>query len=196
MEKSLNNFYELIHKTVPYLNSDYGKTLTEAIIHYKPTRILEFGSGVGFTTLHLALGCYVNGFGNVYTHDIFETQSTGIFRQFSQREFLNNIKKIPELANHIQSNILDYNVWLESSDFNFDFIYIDVNNDGDKILKIYEKLHVLENKGKILLFEGGHPERGSRKYKNVTQIHNPRVQEITKHELIYHKEPGIIKIIL
>lgn len=193
----INESCKLIFNSINYYGDHiYGKVLTETVIKHKPKRILEFGSGTGYTTLNLALGCFINGIGNVVTHDIFETADVGHFKIHPRNNFLNHIKLFPELHPFIQSYILDYNDWLSSKSTDFDMIYFDVNNDGDKILEIYQKLKVDENKGKILLFEGGHPLRNNQKYQNVRPIFNELVKSTTKYELIYDSAPGIIQIIL
>lgn len=197
MHLDLDSICKIIHEQIPYYAEyNYGKTLTEIVCKYKPNRIYEFGTGTGFTALYLALGCYINKYGTVITHDIFDTSSTGQFTTFQQNTFLDNIQKFTELSPLIQSNILDYNEWLDSNDTNFDLIYFDINNNGDKILDIYKKLNITENSGKILLCEGGHPNRGTKKYQNVTPIHDIKVYDTTNYELIYNNSPGIIKIIL
>ena len=171
-----------------------GMTLTNAVIQHKPSRIYEFGSGTGYTTLHLALGCYVNRLGSVITHDVFETESVGIFRPHPMKQYNQNIQSIPHLSALIQSNIANYNDWLLTGDTNFDLIYFDINNDGDKIIDIFTKLNIPANKGKILLFEGGHPNRSDVKYKNVTPIHHDTVKQLTNFTLIHDNVPGVIKI--
>lgn len=186
---------QTISKYVNYYNYLYGKTLTDVVIRHKPNRILEFGTGTGYTALNLALGCYVNNFGSVITHDVFETQSVGIFKVHEQNTFKSNVSMFPELSGIIQSNILDYMVWLKSEKCNeFDLIYFDVNNDGDKILDIFNALNIPSNKGKILLFEGGHVNRPDGKYKNVRPIHDNLVKSVTGYTLLYNQSPGIIQI--
>jgi len=179
-----------------YTDCNYGKCLAESIIEHKPNQILEFGSGIGYSTLNLALGCLVNNFGSIYTRDIWETQSVGHFHIHHKSNFIDNINKFSNLSKIISYDVADYNVWLNSGDTNFDLIYFDVNNDGDKILEIYHKLNIEENKGKVLLFEGGHHERNNKKYQNVRPIFDSVVQETTKYKLIYNNAPGIIKIVL
>lgn len=179
-----------------YTDYNYGKCLAETIVEYKPKQILEFGSGIGYSTLNLALGCYINNMGSIFTRDIWETQSVGHFHVHHKVNFISNIKKFPDLESFIDYETADYNVWLNSGDTNFDLIYFDINNDGDKILEIYHKLNVKENKGKILLFEGGHLQRNDRKYQNIRPIFDSLVQETTNSTLIYNKAPGIIKIVL
>ena len=193
----IDNSCKLIAKTINYYGNDlYGKTLTDVVIKNTPKRILEFGSGTGYTTLSLALGCLVNNHGSIDTYDVFETQSVGHFNVHPQHNFLRHINLFPELSTFIHSHILDYNVWLDSNNTEFDMIYFDVNNDGDKILEIYHKLNIEENKGKILLFEGGHHDRANGKYQNVRPIFDDLVRSTTKYELIYNSTPGIIQIIL
>lgn len=179
--------------------NEFGQTLTQAVIEHKPNKILEFGAGTGYTALQLANGCLQNGFGKVHTHDIWHTGNTFQFKTFSQDVFLRNIKLFPDLEKLIDYKILDYKLWLYSNKetiTDFDMIYFDINNDGDKILEIFNILNIPENKNKVLLFEGGHPDRNPTKYRNVTPIHADIVKETTQFKLIFNAAPGIIKILL
>jgi SAM-dependent methyltransferase len=198
INSEIDSASQKIHKMIGYYGYGYGYgiTLTNLVMKYRPNRIYEFGSGTGYTTLHLALGCHFNKFGSVTTHDVFQTKSVGIFKPHPIEKFKKHIQAVPQLSSLIHSNICDYNDWLLTNDNNFDFIYFDVNNDGDKIIDIFNKLKTDSNKGKVLVFEGGHPNRNNSKYSDVTPIYDSKVKELTNYSLEYNSPPGIIKIIL
>ena len=61
-----------------------------------------------------------------------------------------------ELQNIIEYEKLDYRKWLDNPDTDWDMIYLDLNNDGEKIERIYNVLKdkVLDE-GKVIFFEGG-----------------------------------------
>ena len=59
-----------------------------------------------------------------------------------------------ELQNIIEYEKLDYRKWLDNPDTDWDMIYLDLNNDGEKIEKIYDVLKdkVLDE-GKVIFLK-------------------------------------------
>jgi hypothetical protein len=52
----------------------------------------------------------------------------------------------------------DFYEWIKT-DESFDFLYFDINNNGDKILDLYKKSKDKIKNGSVIMFEGGSLER-------------------------------------
>ena len=122
-----------------------------------PNKIIQLGTGSGVVTFLMAQYLYdTNPNGKIKAYDWWDDSSDG-FHIFSIEDFEFSLKNQPEeLQNLIEYEKLDYRKWLESPDTDWDMIYVDLNNDGEKIEKIYDVLKdkVLDE-GKVIFFEGG-----------------------------------------
>jgi predicted O-methyltransferase YrrM len=179
--------YELLQKITDNVKSypiDFGKTLYDCVLKYKPNRIIEFGPQYGFSTLCFASALSDIGVGTIKTYDLWEEKNEpDTFSVFNKSEFEKNINLFPEINYLIEYGTNNFFDWIDSPE-HFDILYIDINNTGDKILKAYHSLKTYIDNGSVILFAGGNEVKDNhRLYKNLTPIH-PLKDEIG-YELIF-----------
>jgi len=131
-----------------------GRTLYNYIIDAKPNVIIEFGVLHGFSTTCMAQALRDIGTGKIYGYDLWEREKYNHGQRLSQvKNTLEkyNLNKFVELRSGDIFNVLQSN----DIDFEYvDLIHIDVNNDGDKLSRIFDLLQTKSYNGDIL-FEGG-----------------------------------------
>ena len=154
--------------------------LQQVILENDIKIIVEIGCAAGQLTFPLAEVLYnKNNDSILYAYDWWDNSNDG-FHIFSQKDFEQNLLSQPaELQNIIKFKRLNYFDWLKSPDpYNWDMLYLDVNNDGDKIKQLYELYRDdIDNKRRFVFFEGGSDGRFQKEiYKNKTkfsEIHIP-----------------------
>jgi hypothetical protein len=100
-----------------------------------------------------------------------------------------------EVANYINLREMNFYDWLET-DEQFDFLYFDIDNDGKKIMDLYDKVNYQIENGSVVFFEGGSRTRdsyssGMEKMENIKDIVNYRcVTDDIKYSasIIYNEE--------
>jgi len=129
------------------------------IIQYlKPKKIIEFGPGRGFTTVTMAMALKESGSDAIIdSYDIWDEDYWG--------DKDNCIKFFDEwgVKQLINLEHLNFYDWILSpvEDRDFDVLYFDIDNDGDKLLDLYKNVkHNIDN-GSVVLFEGGSLVRDS-----------------------------------
>tara|TARA_R100000315_G_C5228672_1_gene139629 strand:- start:654 stop:1226 length:573 start_codon:yes stop_codon:yes gene_type:complete len=123
---------------------------------FKPKKIIEFGPGRGQTTITMALALKelkINS--KINSYDIWDENYWG--------EKDNCIKEFKNWSvdNFINLEHLDFYDWIKlpKKDREFDLLYFDIDNNGDKLLDLYKNVkHNIDN-GSVVLFEGGSLER-------------------------------------
>jgi predicted O-methyltransferase YrrM len=119
----------------------------------KPKKIVEIGPGKGFTTITMALAVKENQMNcNINSYDIWNDSYWGNF------ESTMNFYKEWKVNNYINLYEKDFYDWLKINE-EFDFLYLDIDNDGDKLLTLYNKVYPQIEKGSVVFFEGGAPVR-------------------------------------
>jgi len=126
--------------------------LYNAVTALKPNKIIEFGPASGETTITMAMALKDNNIdGIIKSYDIWNNDYWG-----TQYNTQNNIDAWG-VRDYIQLDNLDFYDWEPEP---FDFMYFDINNNGDKILTLYnaikEQIHMA---GSVVYFEGGSKER-------------------------------------
>ena len=138
----------------------------------KPNKIIEFGPGKGTTTITMAQALKENNInGKINSYDIWNDRYWGDYEKTLQ-EF-----QKWGVDDYINLEEKDYYKW-EKTGEEFDFLYFDIDNDGDKILDLYEKTKHKIEEGSVIMFEGGSVERdnhgiiipGAKKMNDVNNI--------------------------
>jgi predicted O-methyltransferase YrrM len=152
--KYLNNLPR--HK-YPWLPILYNLVLT-----LKPKTIIEFGTEHGGTAITMALALKelfeLEGHrGMVYTYDTYEDQSKGEIGSCPNYQYaLNNIKHyLPDVSEFITMDKGDFFEFNYNGDAHYDLLYFDIDNDGSKLLEMYEKNKSNIEQGAVVVFEGG-----------------------------------------
>ena len=129
--------------------------LYDFIATLKPKKIIEFGPGSGYTTICLAKSLEENKIdGHIYSYDIWDDDYWGK-RSITQTEY--NAWGVSE---YITLNHLDFFEWIQKPE-KFDFMFFDINNTSEKLLKLYNGVKEQIDNGSVVFFEGGSKVRDS-----------------------------------
>ena len=127
--------------------------LYDFIVTLKPKKIIEFGPGRGFTTVTMAQALKENAIdGQINSYDIWNDSYWG-----NHRSSLNEFKNW-EVLEYINLYEMDFYEWLKT-DEDFDFLYFDIDNTGEKLELLYDKVKNQIQSGSVVFFEGGSEER-------------------------------------
>jgi predicted O-methyltransferase YrrM len=142
--------------------------LYNIVKHFKPNKIVEFGPGRGQTTVTMALALKELGKGKINSYDLWNDEYWG------DKKACTNFFKECGVDDLIDLGHLDFYDWTKLSkvDKEFDLLYFDIDNNGDKLLDLYENVKQDIVNGSVVLFEGGSLERdnhgvGGRKMNDV-----------------------------
>lgn len=145
-----------------YIQNDYGKLLTNAVIALKPNPyFVELGVLDGYSTLHIAKGLKE-------IHRLYGIEAKlNAFDLFDDYEFKHGNQK--EVQKLIDDNQLSqyvnlqkgdaYKVYDQFPDKRIEFLHVDISNTGDTIKNILEKWDIKMAPKGVILFEGGSEER-------------------------------------
>ena len=143
-------------------------TLYDIVKNFRPKKIVEFGPGRGQTTITMALALKELEEGKIDSYDLWVDEYWG------DKENCLNEFKTWNVDNLITLEHLDFYDWIKlpKKDREFDILYFDIDNNGDKLLDLYKGVKHNIEKGSIVLFEGGSLERdnhgvGGRKMNDV-----------------------------
>ena len=115
----------------------------------EPKKIIEFGPGSGYTTITMAKALDENDIdGHIYSYDIWDDEYWGK-QTVTQAEYA-----AWSVDNYITLNNLDFFEWIKEPD-QFDFLYFDINNTAEKLMKLYDGVKDQIENGSVVLFEGG-----------------------------------------
>jgi predicted O-methyltransferase YrrM len=150
------DYFPQQHK-YPWLSILYSIVLT-----FKPKTIIEFGTGHGGTAIVMALALkelqeIEDHVGKVYTYDTFDQQSKGEIGSNPNFQYVeHNIKThYPSVNDFIEVDRGDFFAFNDDPNKQYDLLYFDIDNDGDKLLEMYEKNINNIEQGSIVMFEGG-----------------------------------------
>jgi len=137
-----------------YKSSDLGRTLYDAVLKYKPKKIIEFGPLNGYTTVAMAMALDELKTGKITSYDLFEDYP---YKHSAMENTQKNIDA-SGLSEYIELKKKDFKEWLKDPE-EFDLLYIDLSNTGEIIERFYEAVKPQIQKGSIVIFEGGSEER-------------------------------------
>jgi len=152
--KYVNQLKQIPHK-YPWLISLYA-----LILQFKPKTIIEYGTEYGGTAFIMALALRQlhdeeNHQGKIYTYDTFEVQSKGEIGSVPQLKLAKQNLSNPIIKDFVEVNRGDFWEFCDRKNKEFDLLYFDIDNDGDKVLEMYNGCKDNIEKGSIILFEGG-----------------------------------------
>ena len=150
----LNVIYSIKHK-YPWLPSLYA-----LILQFKPKLIIEYGTELGATAVTMALALRQlkedeGHYGKIFTYDTFEIQSDGEIG--SEPPFAQAKRNLsdPLIRDYVEVDYGDFWEFCNTKNKEFDLLYFDIDNDGDKLLKMYHACKEQIDNGSIVIFEGG-----------------------------------------
>ena len=132
------------HGKYQWLDILYNLVLTQ-----HPKTIVEIGPGKGYTTITMALALKEIGEGKIHSYDIWDDQYWGGYE-----DCISEFKKW-DVTEYITLERLDFYDWIKRDERTFDLLYLDINNDGEKILEVYEATKDEIEQGSVIIFEGG-----------------------------------------
>jgi len=168
-----------------------GRTLYDYVINSKPKIIIEFGVMHGYSTICMAQALNKLGRGKVYGYDLWENFEYKHGQRIWKTKAL--IEKY-NLSNIIKLKYGNFFEYINNPDYfvDKDLVHIDINNDGNILNKVYNKL-VLNPKIKCdILFEGGIRDRDNcwwmKKY-NRPNMHT--LKKTLGFEILNDNYPGL-----
>ena len=174
LQPNIESFYN-IH--------NIGQSLYDIVIKHKPEKIIDFGILNGYSTICLAQAVRDNSFGEIIAYDLFE----GYKYKHSVKEIVEYNLKYYDLEKYVILKKMDFHYWINNYTTEFDLLHLDISNDGDIILKMYDNYP----KSKVI-FEGGSVERDNiewmSKY-NKTKITS--IQTNCKYKIINDAFPSL-----
>lgn len=140
-----------------YVINSYGNLFKSLIEINKPKNILEIGILDGFSTLIIANTLKKQKIkSNFFAYDLFENyefNSTNLLK-------VSSVLKKFNLSNNVKLINEDfYSIYKKHKKETFDFVHIDISNDGDVLKFFFDKYDPLIKQGAIVIFEGGALER-------------------------------------
>jgi len=143
----MDKFFQLINPVPRPYPLEYGIKLYNEIIKYKPKICYEFGSSWGFTTCVIAKALDDTGDkeSKFYSFDI----DSG---RVNKANILLKDLNLDHICKVETKDVFSLN----SLGSNFDFLYIDIHNNGYAIQKVLDKTYY---KDKLIYFEGGSDAR-------------------------------------
>lgn len=136
--------------------------LYSMVLQLKPKTIIEYGTEHGKTAIVMALALKelyetTGHLGKVYTYDTFEIQSKGEIGSCpSYQTATHYINSYPvDIKNFIEVSQGDFFKFNRNENKSFDLLYFDIDNDGSKLLEMYEGCKHLIKDGAVVMFEGG-----------------------------------------
>jgi len=139
----------------PWLTSLYA-----IILQFKPKHIIEYGTEYGITASVMALALKQlyeeqGHVGKILTYDTFEVQSEGDLGSCPVFSRAKRNLSDPFISEYVEVDRGDFWDFCKTKNKEFDLLYFDIDNDGDKLLKMYNSCKENIDNGSIVLFEGG-----------------------------------------
>ena len=164
-----------------YSQNNIGKTIYDIIFKIKPSRVLEFGVLHGYSTICIGQALRDIGYGILTSYDLFEEYP------YNNSRYDDVVKTIYEYGLSEIINLKKGNFEEVNLKDNFDLIHLDISNDGEIILDIFNRFP-----NSSILFEGGTLERDNvewmSKY-NKRKIYP--LKEKLGYEIINYDFPGL-----
>jgi predicted O-methyltransferase YrrM len=175
---------------IPQHKYPWLPTLYSMVLDIKPKTIVEYGTEHGGTATVMGLALQQlfeeeGHRGKVYTYDTFEKQSKGEIGSSPNYSLaIQNIRRFG-LESFVEVDYGDFYEFCDRPDKNFDLLYFDIDNDGDKLLEMYNGCKTNINNGSIIIFEGGSNVRDNVEWmitKNKTKMND--VKELLDYTLL------------
>jgi predicted O-methyltransferase YrrM len=191
----LQNILNFLRQDIGIHKYSWLDTFYNKIIEEKPQKVIEFGTKAGLTTITIALALKeIEENGKIVSYDCFDQQvKERISDVISIDQVLNNIKKW-NCQDIIEVKKMDFFDWIKDPQ-QFDLMYLDIDNDGDKIQQLSDAVYDQLLRGSIIVFEGGSIERDNVPWmlsKNKKQMN--LVKDYVKYKVIDERFPSLSMI--
>jgi len=149
-----------------YKKNNIGRTLEIMTLGNKPVFVVECGILDGYSLYHLAKATKANNeaeyfHGHVFAYDLFEDYE---FKHGNAIDVHNLLKHegVSDCVTILQGDA--YKVYDNFDDESVDLLHIDISNDGDTYLKMFELWSPKISLGGRIVFEGGSEDRDNVKW--------------------------------
>lgn len=95
-----------------YKENNLGKDLYDAVLKYKPKKIIEFGSLYGYSTVAMAMALDELGEGEIQVYDLFESY---IYTHSAHKHTTEESVKKGGLKYYLEALKMDFPMWLHPS---------------------------------------------------------------------------------
>jgi len=147
------------------------EVLYSMVLDIKPKVIVEYGTEHAGTAIVMGLALKElyekkQHKGTVHTYDTFQQQSKGeIGSSPSYNIAVQNIQRYG-LQDYIKVDRGDFFEFCDRPNKDFDLLYFDIDNDGDKVLEMYKGCVENIKQGSVVIFEGGSQVRDDVEWMN------------------------------
>ena len=117
--------------------------LYSLIVSFKPKTIIEFGTALGGTAITMGLAL----------KELQEEEGhNGIIYTYANHNVNNYPVLVKEFIKIDRGDFFEFN---KNPDKQYDLLYFDIDNDGEKLLEMYQNNIKNVEQGAIIIFEGG-----------------------------------------
>jgi len=171
-----------------YRENDLGRTLYDLVLKYRPKKIVEIGILHGYSTIAMAMAIDEIGEGQLTAYDLFEDYK---FKHGTESEVRGTLQKY-SVDKYVTLVKMSFEEWLANPS-DFDFLHLDISNNGDSIERLYDVVKTKIEKGAIVTFEGGTEERDQVTWMR-TYTNKPIRQARVPFTVVNSCFPGLSKI--
>lgn len=137
----MEQFFQYLNKIPRPYPLEYGISLYNEVLKHKPKICYELGSSWGFTTCAIAKALHdIDEGGKLYSYEIDSARVKECKKNLS---FFN----LDSICSIELKDIFDQDFF----GFSYDFLYIDIHNNGDRVQSVINKL----GNADLIYFEGG-----------------------------------------
>lgn len=165
-----------------FRENDLGKTLYDLVIQLKPKKIIEFGALNGYSTVCMAMALDELGKGKIESYDLWKKYPHKNARM-SDAQFNVGFYGLNKYVDFFYADVFD---WKPEP---ADMFFIDISNDGDKLLELKNKLMPY---GPVF-FEGGSYERDNVYW--MSEYNRTPITGSIDYEVIDERFPSISKML-
>jgi len=198
MTKKTKELKDLLEKLIdsvavhPYAWLD---TMYNKILEKKPTEIIEFGTKTGLTTICMALALKEAGLANKAKITTYDSWGWAWRRlpghNYTKEQAIKNIYDW-SVSDMILVKKMNFWKWVKKPE-SFDLLYLDIDNDGEKIKKLYAAVKPQIRNGSIILFEGGSIDRDNIEWMK-NRVSMTSIKDHVQYQIIDDRWPSLSMI--
>jgi hypothetical protein len=166
--------------------ASYGRAIWNAVLGVRPTVMVEFGVHRGYSAIVAALAMEETGSGHLKAFDWWEDGRRGGFDE--ERIALDHFARY-DVGHRITLRAMDFYDWIGRPQ-PCDLLYLDIDNDGEKVEAMFAGLRSQIDRGLTVLFEGGNEER-DRHESMVGRTPIRAAQQLTGYRVIVDDFPSL-----
>jgi predicted O-methyltransferase YrrM len=168
-----------------YKQNDFGEIFYRLMRTYKPETVVELGVLDGYSTLHMLKGIQRNDSGRLWGYDLWDDYDY----KHGDMEQVYEMLREEGVSSYVTLMKGDaFEVYDEWSEYQIDFLHVDISNDGEVIREIMELWH--PKVSGIIVFEGGSEERDNvdwmDKFDKESIVEELRTNKLINDNYVYY----------